>query len=55
MTQPKQPPDPPEQGAKSDHNPTGTTPNGIPDGMEDEEAKGQPTSDRHETETSPNT
>ncbi len=54
MNQPQQPRDPPEQGSKSDHNPTGTTPNGIPEGMENEEGTGRPTSDRQQTEKSSN-
>ena len=54
MTTPRKPADPPSEGAPLDNNPTGTTPNGIPDGMEGEEATGLPTSDRHEAEMSPN-
>ena len=43
--------DPPTEGASPDHNPTGTTPHGIPEGMEYQEAKGKPSSDRGATET----
>jgi hypothetical protein len=55
MSQPKQPPDPPSDGATPDTNPSGTTPNGIPDGAADHEPKGTPNSDRYKTETGPNT
>ncbi len=52
MNEPKiQTDDPPTQGTSPDHNPTGTTPHGVPEGMEDTEAKGHPTSDRQKTET----
>lgn len=51
MNKPAQPADVPDQGATSDHNPTGTTPHGIPDGMSDHDAKGHPTDDRQATET----
>ena len=54
MNTPARPPEPPVEGAPADHNPTGATPNGIPKGMEDEEATGLPTSDRQRTETAPN-
>ena len=53
MNQPKQPDDVPAQGTGPDHNPTGTTPHGIPEGMEDADAKGRPNSDRQNTETAP--
>jgi len=54
MNQPKiQTDDPPPEGASPDHNPTGTTPHGIPKGMEDQDAKGTPTNDRQATETTP--
>ncbi len=46
----QQPKDPPPQGAPPDHNPTGTTPNGIPDQDPSTEATGHPTSDREQTE-----
>ncbi len=52
MNQPKtQTDDPPTEGASPDHNPTGTTPRGIPLGIENHESKGHPTSDREQTET----
>ncbi len=52
MNEPKRQTDhPPAEGASPDHNPTGTTPRGIPAGMEEHEAKGHPTSDRQQTET----
>ncbi len=51
MSQPKQPEDPPAEGAPVNHNPTGTTPNGIPDGIERGEPKGTPNSDRQDSET----
>ncbi len=51
MNQPKQPDDPPREGAGSDHNPTGTTPNGTPEEMEGGESKGVPDTGRHESET----
>ena len=50
MNQPKVQTDVPDEGASPDHNPTGDTPHGIPKGMEDHEATGTPTSDRHEGE-----
>lgn len=53
MTEPKQPRNPPTEGKPLDTNPSGTTPNGIPDGMEDAEPMGHPNSDRHNTEKSP--
>lgn len=52
MNQPQQPKDPPTEGAAPDSNPSGATPNGIPEG-EGAEPKGQPSSDRHQTETTP--
>ena len=56
MNQPKpQTDDPPPGGASPDHNPTGNTPHGIPKGMEDHDAKGTPTNDRQDTETTPRT
>ena len=51
MNQPKQPEDPPAEGASVAHNPTGDTPNGIPHGDQDASATGHPTSDREKTET----
>lgn len=51
MNQPKQPDDVPEEGASPAHNPTGTTPHGIPEGTGDHEAKGYPTDDRKDNET----
>ena len=54
MNTPKRPDEPPTEGAPLDSNPTGTTPNGIPEGMEDHEATGLPHSERDKTETAPN-
>ena len=54
MNTPRRPAEPPVEGAPLDHNPTGTTPDGIPEGMEEHDAKGLPNSDRGETETAPN-
>ena len=51
MNQPSRPKDPPADGAPLDHDPTGTTPNGIPKSLEEAEPKGRPTSDRAKTET----
>ena len=51
MNTPQRPKDPPPEGASPDHNPTGSTPNGIPEGLEDAEPKARPTSDRAKTET----
>ena len=52
MTDPKQPPDhTPAKGTAPDHNPTGTTPHGIPEGMEEHESKGWPNDDRQRSET----
>lgn len=45
--------DPPTEGASPDHNPDGTMPHGIPDGMEDHDATALPTSDRQKSETAP--
>jgi hypothetical protein len=53
MTQPQKPPEPPAKGSPPDHDPAGTTPNGIPDEMADHEPKGTPDSGRHQTETVP--
>ena len=53
MNQPKVQTDVPAEGASPDANPTGTTPHGIPEGMEKQEAKATPTSDRGATETAP--
>jgi hypothetical protein len=53
MNQPRIPKDPPPGGASPATNPTGKTPDGIPEGMEDQKPKGHPTSDRAETETAP--
>ena len=56
MNQPKiQTDDPPTEGASPDHNPTGDTPHGIPKGLEDQDAKGLPTSDRQEGEAASRT
>ena len=55
MNTPQKPPEPPTDAPPADHNPTGTTPHGIPEDMDDTEAKGLPTSDRHQTETTPGT
>ena len=51
MTTQKQPKDVPAEGTSPAANPTGATPNGIPDGMRDQDAKGHPTDDRADTET----
>ena len=52
MNEPQQPADPgTEAGVSPAHDPTGTTPNGIPDGTDEHEAKGTPNSDRQKTET----
>ena len=53
MNQPKVQTDIPEDGASPDHNATGTTPHGIPDGMAGQEATATPTSDRGAAETAP--
>ncbi len=55
MNQPKVQTDVPDEGASPDANPTGTTPHGIPEGMEKQDASpgGRPTSDRGATETAP--
>lgn len=53
MNQPKVQTDVPAEGASPDHNPTGTTPHGIPEGMEDQDATALPNSDRHEAEKAP--
>ena len=42
--------DPPTEGASPDHNPDGTMPHGIPEGMKDQDATALPTSDRQQTE-----
>ncbi len=55
MNQPKVQTDIPEDGGSPDHNPTGTTPHGIPEGMAHEEATALPTSDRGAAETAPQT
>lgn len=51
MNKPKQPDDPPAEGASPDHNASGTTPHGVPDEMNEHEAKGHPSNDRQATET----
>ena len=51
MNQPKVQTDVPAEGASPDHNPDGTMPHGIPNGMEREDAKATPTSDRGAAET----
>ena len=51
MNQPKTAEDVPADGASPDHNPTGTTPHGIPDGMDAGEANALPDSGRGTTET----
>jgi hypothetical protein len=48
MTQAEKPPSPESRPAD---NPSGKTPQGVPQGMEDHEPKARPTSERHETET----
>lgn len=55
MNEPRKPADPPAQGAPSDADPAGKSPNGIPDEMDEHEPKGTPNSDRHGTETAPST
>ena len=55
MNAPRKPADPPAEGAPSDADPAGKTPQGIPEGIEDAEAKGTPTSDRNESEHGPHT
>lgn len=55
MNQPKVQTDISEDGASPDHNPTGTTPHGIPEGMDASEAKALPTSDRGAAETAVHT
>ena len=54
MTQPKPhdelPPASPH-GAEAANNPTGETPQGIPQGTGEAEPKGRPTSDREESES----
>ena len=42
--------DPPTEGASPDHNPDGTMPHGIPEGMQDQDATAYPTSDRQKSE-----
>jgi len=51
MNQPKVQTEIPAEGAGPDHNPDGTMPHGIPNGMEDQDATGTPTSDRGASET----
>ena len=51
MNQPKVAEDVPAEGASPDHNPTGTTPHGIPEGLVAEDAAGRPESGRLATET----
>ena len=51
MNQPKVAEDVPAEGVSPDHNPTGTTPHGIPEGLDTEDAAGQPESGRLATET----
>ena len=53
MNQPKVQTDVPAEGASPDHNPTGDTPHGIPDGMKGQDATALPNSDRHEAEKAP--
>ena len=53
MNTPQRPQEPPTHGAPSDANPEGDTPHGIPDGMDEHEPKGRPTSDREQTEAAP--
>lgn len=54
MNQPRQPTDPPtHDGVNPASDPVGTGEHGIPDGMEDHEAKGTPDSGRQATETAP--
>jgi len=54
MTLPKQPPEPDRGHAAQTENPTGETPQGVPQGAADHEATGHPTSDRAKTETAAN-
>ena len=51
MNQPRQPKDPPtHDGVNPASDPVGTGEHGIPDGMEDHEAKGTPDSGRQASE-----
>ncbi len=58
MNTPRRPPEPPSHGAppdqNADHNPPGDTPHGIPEGIDEHEPKGRPTSDREQTESALN-
>ena len=49
--QPRQPADPPTEGASPADHPPGQGEHGIPDGQAGEDAAALPTNDRHQTET----
>ena len=52
MNEPIQPAEPgTDNGVSPAHNPTGTTPDGVPVGTGEHEPMGWPTSDRAKTET----
>ena len=51
MNKPRQPEDPPAEGAPVTHNPDGRSPNGIPAGIDDETAAASPNDDRQKNET----
>ena len=54
MNKAHQPPDPPPgEGTSPDPDKEENVKHGVPAGAEDAEPKGQPTSDRHKTETVP--
>jgi len=51
MNDPKQPAEPgTDDGVSPAHNPTGTTPDGVPESADENEAKGYPNSDREKSE-----
>ena len=54
MNTPRQPPDPPREPKKVDHNPGSPMQNGIPEGTKQDDAAAYPTSDRQATETAGN-
>lgn len=50
---PKQPADPPTEGASPAGNPKGQGQHGIAEGQHGHQASGLPSDDRHDTETAP--
>ena len=51
MTEPTQPKDPPAPEQKTETDPHGHSPNGVPPQADQAAPTGTPSSDRHETET----